>query len=194
LPVICDNIKTYPNQQLYRIYTNTQHNNQTSVLSCININISTYLSTMIHIWIHMVISWNRGTPKSSIYRWMVHEINHPFLGTSMTMEIPIFRRAILAGGPPPCHEVRVAVAGYLEVLLIRLADRTDRTPWRNDWDVVNIHQPGNPWFVSLSILITPSLDCRLSEKLKWSTVSICWIVVLETLLEPSLWPNCCAKQ
>ena len=35
----------------------------------------------------MDVSWNRGTPKSSIYRWISHEINHPAIGVPPFMEI-----------------------------------------------------------------------------------------------------------
>ena len=43
------------------------------------------------------VSWNRAIPKSSIYRWFFHEINHPAMGVphgygnpEMAWEIPVF--------------------------------------------------------------------------------------------------------
>ena len=36
---------------------------------------------------YMVVSWNRGTPKSSIYRWIFH-YKPTILDTPMTMETP----------------------------------------------------------------------------------------------------------
>ena len=38
----------------------------------------------IHILVYMGVSKNRGgTPKSSIFNRVFHEINHPFLGTTI---------------------------------------------------------------------------------------------------------------
>ena len=44
-----------------------------------SIYIYIYIYMYIYIWIYMEVSWNRGTPKSSIYSFGFSLINHPML-------------------------------------------------------------------------------------------------------------------
>ena len=56
----------------------------------------------------MEVSWNRAPPKSSIYRWIFHEINHAFWGDShpylYPLRIPKDLLGVTASTPPQLQE------------------------------------------------------------------------------------------